>query len=292
MKLARDLVVGITGYAPLSDENPDLYVQNEATASLLSRTVAANEKVLSKLNVSQQHPTLPTVKPGMTLADLAKVGVQDQANAWPVFQALWKELTATSATSGLEKNFSPRPPMLVTVDGLGHWMQKSAYRSAKFELIHAHDLVFVRHFLDLLKPGKGTSTLPNGGAVLYSTSTSNNPSIHGFDVAVKQVAARHAGVDPSSPEFPLPNAYSYPDPRILETFNFPKPTVAKEGMLSVQELGGLTKDEARGFLEYFARSGLLRETVSDEWASEKWTLAGGGVIGELEKLGRRVRVAS
>lgn len=292
MKLARDLVVGITGYAPLSEENPDLYVQNEATSSLLSRTVAANEKVLSKLNVSQQHPTLPTVKPGMTLADLAKVGVQDQANAWPVFQALWTELTATSATSGLEKNFSPRPPMLVTVDGLGHWMQNSAYRSAKFELIHSHDLVFVRHFLDLLKPGKGTSTLPNGGAVLYSTSTSNNPSIHGFDVALKQVAARHAGVDPSAPEFPLPRAYSYPDPRILEAFNLPKPTVAKEGMLGIQELGGLTRDEARGFLEYFARSGLLRETVSDEWASEKWTLAGGGVIGELEKLGRRVRVAS
>ncbi|KAL4934042.1 mitochondrial 37S ribosomal protein mS29 [Aspergillus undulatus] len=289
---AQELVSGHTGYAPLSEEEPNLYVQNQATVALLSRTANANKKVLSKFQVSQQHPDLPAVKPGMTLEALANVGVQDHANAWPVFQALWTELTATSAAPGLEANFKPRPPMLVTVDGLGHWMQKSAYRNRNHELIHAHDLVFVRHFLNLLKPGIGKPTLPNGGALLYSTAGSNHPSIPAFEVAIKQVAARHAGVDPSSPEFPLPRAYSYPDPRIIESFNFPTPTAAKEGMLSVQEIGGLTKDEARGFLEYFALSGLLRETVTDEWASEKWTLSGGGVIGELEKLGKRVRVVS
>ncbi|KAL4977425.1 mitochondrial ribosomal death-associated protein 3-domain-containing protein [Aspergillus desertorum] len=289
---ARDLVAATTSYAPLSEEEPSLYVQNAATAALLSRTVTANQKVLSKLFVSQQHSALTAVKPGMTLEDLAKLGIQDQANAWPVFQALWTELTATSAAPGHEKNFKIRPPTLVTVDGLDHWMQNSAYRSAKHELIHAHDFVFVRHFLSLLKPGKGKSTLPNGGALLYATSSSNSPSIYAFDVALKQVAARHTGVDSSSPEFPLPRPYSNPDPRVLEAFDSPKPTAAKEGMLDVQELGGLTKDEARGFLEYFARSGLLRETVSDEWVSEKWTLAGGGVIGELEKLGRRLRVAA
>ncbi|KAL3430856.1 mitochondrial ribosomal death-associated protein 3-domain-containing protein [Aspergillus tetrazonus] len=289
---ARDLVTGTTSYAPLSEEEPNAYVQNAATAALLSRTVTANQKVLSALHISQHHPALSAVKPGMTLEDLAKLGIQDQANAWPVFKALWAELTATSAVPGLEKNFRPRPPTLVTVDGLDHWMQNSAYRNAKHEPIHAHDFVFVRHFLNLLMPGKGKSTLPNGGALLYATSSSNSPSVYAFDVALKQVAARYAGVDPSSSEFPNPRPYSNPDPRVLEAFNSPKPTAAKEGMLDVQELGGLTKDEARGYLEYFARSGLLRETVSDESASEKWTLAGGGVIGELEKLGRRLRVAA
>ncbi|RDW94019.1 mitochondrial 37S ribosomal protein mS29 [Aspergillus mulundensis] len=289
---ARDLVVGTTSYAPLSEAQPNLYVQNAATAELLSRTATANKKVLSNLLVSQEHAALPTVKPGMTLEDLAKFGIQDQANAWPVFQALWAELTATSATPGLEKHFTPRPPTLVTVDAVGYWMQNTAYHSIKHEPIHAHDFVFVRHFLDLLKPGKGKSALPNGGALLYATSSSNNPSIYAFDVALKQAAARHAGVNPSSSEFPLPEPYSKPDTRVLEALNSPKPTVSKEGMLNVQELGGLTKEEARGFLEYFARSGLLRETISDEWASEKWTLAGGGVVGELEKLGRRLRVAA
>ncbi|KAL4811107.1 mitochondrial ribosomal death-associated protein 3-domain-containing protein [Aspergillus unguis] len=288
---ARDLVSGTASYAPLSEENPSLYVQPSSTAELLSRTVTANQKLLSKLRVSQQHPALPAAKPGMALEDLAKIGVQDHASAWLVFQAFWAELTATSAAPGLEKHFTPRPPMLVAIDGLGHWMKDSAYRSAKHELIHAHDFVFVRHFLDLLKPGKGKPTLPNGGALLYATSASNNPSIYGFDLALQQVTARNAGVNPSSPEFPLPKAFSYPDQRVLEAFNLPKPTSAKEGALEVQEIGGLTRDEARGFLEYFARSGLLRETVSDEWASEKWTLAGGGVIGELEKVGRRLRVA-
>jgi small subunit ribosomal protein S29 len=43
-------------------------------------------------------------------------------------------------------------------------------------------------------------------------------------------------------------------------------------------------------MEYFARSGLLRENINDEWVGEKWSLAGGGVVGELEKLGRRLRV--
>ncbi|KAL2828787.1 mitochondrial ribosomal death-associated protein 3-domain-containing protein [Aspergillus cavernicola] len=289
---AQDLVSATTGYGPLSDENPNLYVQNEATASLLSRTLIANKTILSKLQVSRIHPALSAVQPGMTLENLAKFGVQDPASSWAVFQALWAELTATSATTGLEKNFTPRPPILVTVDGLAHWMRNSEYRTTEFEPIHAHDLVFVRHFLSLLKPGKDESTLPNGGALLYATSTSNNPSIYSFEVALKQVAARHAGVDPSAPEFPKLDPYSNPDSRVLEAFISTKPTSAQEGMLEVQTIGGVSRDEARGFMEYFARSGLLRETVNDEWVGEKWTLAGGGVIGELERLGRRLRVAA
>ncbi|KAL3478202.1 mitochondrial ribosomal death-associated protein 3-domain-containing protein [Aspergillus californicus] len=289
---AQELVIANTGYAPLSDENPKLYVQNEATKSLLSRTLSANKEVLSKLCVSLNHPTLSAAKPGTTLEDLGKIGVQDPASAWPVFQALWAELTATSPAAGLEKHFTSRPPILATVDGIAHWMKDSMYRNARFEPIHAHDLVFVRHFLSLLKPGQGKPVLPNGGAVIYATSTSNSPAVYGLEAALKQVAAHQAGVKPSAPEFPHTDPYRYPDQRVLEAFTSSKPTAAKEGMLGVQTLGGLTRDEARGFLEYFARSGLLRETITDEWVSEKWTLAGGGVIGELEKLARRLRVAA
>lgn len=42
-------------------------------------------------------------------------------------------------------------------------------------------------------------------------------------------------------------------------------------------------------MEYFAQSGILREQVNDNWVGEKWSLAGGGVVGELERLGRRLR---
>ncbi|KAI9042280.1 mitochondrial 37S ribosomal protein mS29 [Aspergillus affinis] len=289
----QDLVIAHTGYAPLSDETPNLYVQNAATAALLSRTVAANEELLNGLKVSQAHPALKSsVKPGMTLADFTRLGTQDLAIAWNVFQGLWSELTATAAAPGLKEHFEPRPPMLVTVDGLGHWMKNSEYRTPEMKPIHAHDLVFVRHFLSLLKPGAEKATFPNGGLLLYATSASNNPSVYSFEAALKQVEARHAGVKPSAPEFPHADPYSRADQRVLDAMDSPMPTVAKEEMLELQSLSGLTRDEARGFLEYFARSGLLQENINEEWVGEKWSLAGGGVIGELEKLGRRLRVGA
>lgn len=255
--------------------------------------MTANEKVLSGLQVSREHPALKSlVKPGMTLTELAKLGVQDSSLAWPVFQALWSELTATSPGNVNPDKFKARPPMVVTVDGLAHWMRDSQYRSADFEPIHAHDLVFVKHFLSLLQPGGTTPSLPNGGLVLYSTSASNNPTIYSFEVALKQLAARQAGVAPSSAEFPQPDPYAKVDERVLKLFEAAKPASAKEEPLQLQTLNGLTREEARGFMEYFARSGLLRERVTEEWVGEKWSLAGGGVIGELEKLGRRLRAVA
>lgn len=285
----------------MAGTDPTLYSQNEATASLLSRTLTANEQVLSKLIVSQAHPALGSlVKPNTSLAAVAQAGIQDPAIAWTVFQALWTELTATKPSINPD-TFTPRPPLLVTVDGIAHWMKHSEYRSADNEPIHAHDLVFVRHFLSLLKPSAhpGRPTLPNGGLLMYATSASNNPSNYSLEVALKQVAARQAGVHPSAPEFPHPEPYSQIDNRVLDVFApgaAAPPTSQhqqkKEGPLEVQMLGGLERDEARGFMEYFARSGLLRETINDAWVGEKWSLAGGGIVGELEKLGRRLRVSA
>ncbi|EPS25889.1 hypothetical protein PDE_00825 [Penicillium oxalicum 114-2] len=281
---ARDLVSGETSYSPLEGTSPLQYVQPNAVSALLMRTVEANRAVLSSLKISQKHKDIPALKPSSTLEDLAKLGFQDVAVAWPVFQALWTELTATAAAPGMEKDFKPRPPMLVTVDGLAHWMKESAYRSSDYSPIHAHDLVLVKHFLSLLQNGQ--ASLKNGGMVLYATSTSNNPAVYTLEVALDQLAARQAGISPSSPEYPSPEAYSGADERVLELF---KPTVGKEPQFELQTLGGLTRDEARGYLEYFARSGLLREEVNETWVAEKWSLSGGGIIGELEKLGRHVK---
>ncbi|KAJ5491417.1 hypothetical protein N7539_002984 [Penicillium diatomitis] len=281
---ARELVSGETSYTPLEGTSPLQYVQPNAVSALLTRTVEANRAVLSSLRVSQTHKALPGLKPSSTLEDLAKLGFQDVAIAWPAFQALWTELTATAAAPGMEKDFVPRPPMVVTVDGLAHWMKESAYRASDYSPIHAHDLVFVKHFLSLLQNGQ--ASLKNGGMVLYATSTSNNPAIYTFEVALEQLAARQAGISPSSPDYPSPEAYSGADERVLELF---KPTTGKEPQFELQTLGGLTRDEARGYMEYFARSGLLREEVNETWVGEKWSLSGGGIIGELEKLGRHVR---
>jgi small subunit ribosomal protein S29 len=176
--------------------------------------------------------------------------------------------------------------MLVTVDGLAHWMTQSAYRNAEYKTIHAHDLCFVNHFLSLLKDG---DSLKNGGLLLYSTSSSNNPNPEGLKIALDRLAARQAGIKASSPEYPNPPAYSDADTRVMDLLKQDDKAV---NPVELQTLGGLTRDEARGFFEYFARSGLLREVINDQWVSERWSLSGGGIIGELEKLGRRVRSAS
>lgn len=128
--------------------------------------------------------------------------------------------------------------------------------------------------------------------MLFATSTSNNPSSYSLEVGLDQLAARQEGVDPSSPEYPQPEAYSNADPRVLDLFKPAEKAAGKSTQLELLTLGGLTRDESRGFMEYFARSGLLREPVNEQWVSEKWTLAGGGIIGELEKLGRHVRTSA
>ncbi|CAL5868444.1 uncharacterized protein PFLUO_LOCUS2669 [Penicillium psychrofluorescens] len=282
---ARELVSGDTAYSPIEGTNPTQYVQPNATSTLLSRVVKANQDVLAGLRISQQHPALKGLKPGSTLADLAKLGLQDAAVAWPVFQALWTELNATKAAPGVKDEFQPRPPMLVTLDGLAHWMGESVYRAADYTTIHSHDLVFVNHFLSLLTQGQ---TLGNGGLVLYATSTSNSPSNYSLEVGLDQLAARQEGVKPSSPEYPQPESYSDADPRVMDLF---QASMSKDGLLELQTLSGLTRDETRSYVTYFARSGLLREVVNDQLVGEKWSLSGGGVIGELEKVLRRPQLS-
>ena len=63
----------------------------------------------------------------------------------------------------------------------------------------------------------------------------------------------------------------------------------KEG-IDVQRIKGLSKEEARGLMEYWAKSGILRQTVSEGLVGEKWTISGGGVIGELERGCLRMRI--
>ncbi|EED18255.1 mitochondrial ribosomal protein DAP3, putative [Talaromyces stipitatus ATCC 10500] len=294
----QDLVIAQTAYAPIPDTNPVQYVQEQATSELLQRTVLANEEVLSKLHVALEHPELKSlIRPKMTLDELARLGIQDVTISWPVFQAFWAELNATAPPTKdtddkAKSSFEPRPPVLVTVDGLSHWMQDSKYRNADFKPIHAHDLAFVKHFLSLLQPASSNNNnnkpqLPNGGILLYATSGSNNPSVPSFDIALDQLAARQQGIAESSADFPEPDPYAKIDNRVLNLFK--QASTSKSSSLELQTLGGLSRSEARGFMEYFARSGILQEKITEEWVSEKWSIAGGGIIGEMEKLGKRLR---
>ncbi len=236
-------------------------------ANLLSQIARANASVLSGLKLSQKH-TLPIpLQSNISLDRLADLGARDPDIAWPVFQALWTELT----TANTESN--PRPPILLALDGLAHVMTTTQYRDAESKPIHAHDLVIIKHFMDHLS---SVRSLPNGGLVIAATSKSNSPKIPSLELALSQMEARASG----NTEIPQGNPFQHVDDRVMQSL---------EGV-SATKLQGLTKEEARGLMEYYAKSGILRQTVSEALVSEKWTLSGGGIVGELERATVKMRI--
>jgi small subunit ribosomal protein S29 len=170
---------------------------------------------------------------------------------------------------------------MLAIDGLAHIMKDSEYLSAEVKPIHAHDLTLIRHFVDHLS---GQKTLPNGGVILAATSQSNAPATPALDHSVQ--VAEQLQRDPShAPRF---NEYKKVDQRsmdVLKDLRDPKATG-----LDVIKVGGLSKDEARSIMEYYAESGMLRAKVDDGFVSEKWCLAGMGNIGELERASVRQRI--
>lgn len=250
-----------------------IYMQPKLTAELLQRISQSNERVLKKLplahnhNFEDHHPK--------DLHSLTTIGAEDSKLSWQVWQALWKELTSPSEQK--------RPPVLVALDGIGHWMTLSKYRSAEYNPIHALQLAPIRHFMELLFNKNGQGKLANGGMVLAATTGSNTPSAPTFELLMKQLEAQERGLKMGDEGFPMPQPYKAVDQRVLDLLE-------GSGELGIQRLKGLEKDvEARGLLEYFARSGVFREAVSERTVGEKWSLAGGGVIGEMVRFGQRLR---
>jgi small subunit ribosomal protein S29 len=60
--------------------------------------------------------------------------------------------------------------------------------------------------------------------------------------------------------------------------------------VKVMKLKGLSKVEARGLMEYWAASGVLRARVDEKSVAEKWALAGNGIVGEIERGSLRARI--
>ncbi|KAI9814848.1 MAG: 37S ribosomal protein S23 mitochondrial [Thelocarpon impressellum] len=267
---AQDITIAHTDYAPIAKTDPTQYQQKAYTASLLGQVSKANNAVLSGLQLSQSH-TLPiSLQSNISLSRLADLGARDPEIAWPIFQALWKELTTPSTTD------APRPPVLFSLDGLAHTMRASNYRAQDFSPIHAHELALVAHFVSHLS---GQRSLPNGGAIIAATSASNSPRAPTYALALSQLEARAAGVPEA--DIPAPSPFDAHNVRVLSALR----------NLDVIRLRGLSRDdEARGLLEYYAASGLLREKVSAQSVAERWTLAGGGVVGELERAVRGMRL--
>ncbi|KAI4928804.1 hypothetical protein J4E85_005425 [Alternaria conjuncta] len=266
---AQTLVNAHTDYAPLPNSEPMQYTQDTYTANLLQQILLSNGAFLAATRLSTQ-PELPLPLPaGATLKELAALGMANPEASWPVFVALWNELSLPG-----------RPQILLALDGLSHIMRHSEYMSPEVKPIHAHDLTLIRHFVDHLS---GQRKLPNGGVVLGATSRSNAPTSPAMDHCIEAAEARQKSAD----KLPEWNPYKSVDVRVMDAL---KDLHSDSKGLDIINVGGLTKEEARSIMEYYAESGMLRHQVNEGFVAEKWSLAGMGNIGELEKASVRMRL--
>lgn len=170
-------------------------------------------------------------------------------------------------------------------------MRDSAYLSENVSPIHAHDLALVRHFTSYLS---GQAELANGGMVLAIESANNRPSSPALDFCYERDAALKR-LEPLEAELSNTtqrrrkerlrseleeqrataewDAHRKIDDRVLK---------AMDGV-EAWKIKGLSREEARGIMEYYARSGMMRQAVDNRLVGEKWTLSGNGIIGELER---------
>ncbi|KAI1118970.1 mitochondrial ribosomal death-associated protein 3-domain-containing protein [Nemania sp. NC0429] len=251
---AQDLTMANTEYATIP--NSEMFAQPVWTVKFMQTIHQTNQAILSRHKVQMDHIHLPiSVSRNMTLATLL-IATKEPEFAWPVFQAFWKELLLPG-----------RPPILFSLDGLAHIMRISEYRSPAFELIHSHDLALVRMYTDALS---GKTAFPNGGVVLGVTGKGNAPLIPSMDKAIAQAVAAQKGEQPPARD-PFYRKY---DERVFD---------ALRGV-RVLDVQGVSKAEARAIMEYWAASGILRTRVDEKQVAEKWTMAGGGVLAEMERV--------
>lgn len=259
---AQELTIARTIYAPIPNTEPILYTQNDYAATWLARISKSNIDILDKLELTQQHNLPIPIPSDITLLRLCELGARDPEVAWPIFQAFWAEITAEG-----------RPPILMTMDSLQYAMQESQYRSANFELIHAHDLAIIKHFTDYLSAEK---TLPNGGAIIVATQRSHANINKMVDLRIKQAEDKQE-FRPRTPSDPYEKGYDQRAANVLAS-------------IEVLRLEGLSKEEARGLMEYWAQSGVFRTQVDERVVVEKWALAGNGIVGEIERGALTMRI--
>ena len=259
---AKTLVDAHASYQPAQIGDNKLYIQPHLTAKLLDNLAKANQEVLSNLTLREQHSFPVPLQSNMSLARFVELGAQDVELAWPVWKALWRELLAPSRTD--EDNDQQRPSVLFAVDGVDHLMRNSAYLDPEMQPIHAHDLALARDVVSFLS---GETKLTNGGMIIGSVSESHRAGTPTFNQCLARNLALQSGQEP-----PRLNSYIAFDQRVRHAMQ----------TADVKKILGLTKEEARGIMEYYALSGLLRTVVTDSLVSERWTLAGGGIIGQIE----------
>ena len=144
--------------------------------------------------------------------------------------------------------------------------------------------------------------LATGQQHLANQAPDLNPYIH-YDPRVLEVFSRTKTPSISSPEASSSNAppesstVSSEEEEEKGEVQSTNPTqqaswtslTPSESTIEVKRIQGLTKFEAKSLMEYWALSGILRAEISERFVGEQWSVAGGGLPGELERtcLGMR-----
>jgi small subunit ribosomal protein S29 len=256
----RELTDAHTDYVPVQDGNPHEFIQNTQTTRMLSRIAEANQHILAKLKLSTPHDLPISYEPSSNLHQFALLGASAPDISWPIFTALLAELT-----------FEGRPPLLIAADNISHLFVPTHYQvldePEKLRVVHPFDLLLVRFVVDYLT---GMKSLPNGGLALGATSMSDVISCHPFEIGLKLAIARDSDSNADISQFW--NKLEKIDERVLNQVLD----------LNLFKIRGIPKVQTRAMIEYWATNGLLRDAVSPSYINEKWTLSGGGVLGELE----------
>ena len=265
-------------YSPVkTDAQQDEPVYNQSTlaAAILGRMAASNDKILSSLKPNSSPPEQLKIPEAdaRTLLQIAKYGSETPRQGSEILTYILSELTQPGQQS--------RPPVLLAVDGLNHWMTLTDYKTPEMARIHAHQFVIIRNFLEHLFTAN--HPLSYGGLVIGASTGSNTKAVPAFELLTRQCAALRNGTKPDDPSFPLPGAFQYLDPRPLSLLD-------PNANTQVMDLQGLSKQETGFLLEYFVLSGILKEHITKENVAEKWALSGNGIVGQLCALGTRARI--
>ena len=261
-------------YTVAPNTDPAQYIQPTATLRFLHLFIEANSALLGRLTTAHAHDRLNSpVEAGSTLLELCQAA-KEADNAWPVLQAVWSELT-DPAPVGDGGQPLERVPILFTVDGLAHIMRDTAYRTPAFAKVHAHDLLLVRLFVDALG---GATAFPHGAAILAATTRGNSPITPSVELALAQRLAEQANAARTADEEKAVSPVRAPYGKLYDDR-----AEAALRTVEVLQLAGVSKPEARSLMEYWAASGVVRGTITEQEVAALWTLSSNGLVGEMER---------
>ncbi|KAI8055126.1 mitochondrial ribosomal death-associated protein 3-domain-containing protein [Syncephalis plumigaleata] len=131
---------GSTAYTPMDNTDPTLYSQATLTSQVLDRFKQMNHGRMEKILLSKDY-SFGSIQLGSqdTLTQLVDLGINDEAHASAVWNALMDELSKNPSV----------PSVLVAVDQVNTFYTKTDYHHPSGEAVMPHELHLAKPLVDL-----------------------------------------------------------------------------------------------------------------------------------------------